>query len=75
MSILEKLKLFAEGFVEGWNENVAKPGDDMFFDDTDSGFRGHNDMDLYANDNLFSIVPDPNDMNHICYDSYWGNDN
>lgn len=28
MNILEKLKLFAEGFVEGWNENVA-PDDEV----------------------------------------------
>ncbi len=41
--VLEDLKERHQAGMKGWNENVAKPRDDMFFDDADSGFRGHND--------------------------------
>ncbi len=73
--LVEDLKERHQAGMKGWNENVAKPGDDMFFDDTDSGFRGHNDTGLYTNDSLSSGVPHPMNVCHPNYDYYWGNDN
>ncbi len=65
MSILEKLQLFAEGFVEGWNENTSKSSDDACAELCD------NEADNGVFESEFLDMPTSGDIWHPLYDTYY----